>query len=361
VEAVEIAVVGAGVVGLAVARALAQQGHEVVVLEAERGVGTHTSSRNSEVVHAGIYYTPGSLKARLCQEGRRKLFDYAASSGVELRFPGKLVVATDESELPILEEYRQKGLRNGATELSMLTAREAHALEPEVRCVGALWSPRTGIVDSHGLMAALRRDAQAAGAVLALNARVLGGATGAGGTVLRVGGEAEYELRCQVAVNSAGLWAQAVAASIQGAPAPPPSLFAIGHYFLLAGRSPFHHLVYPVAVQGGLGVHVTLDLAGQTRFGPDVEWINSVDYSFDESRAPAFEKAIRRYWPGLPDGALRPGYTGIRPKLSKGGQDFVIERSAPGLLNLFGIESPGLTAALAIGDAVVRLLAGEMA
>ena len=354
-ESVEVAVIGAGVVGLACARSLAREGREVVVLEAERAIGTHTSSRNSEVVHAGFYYAPGSLKARLCQEGRRKLFDYAQARGVALRTPGKLVVAADDSELPTLEGYRQRGLQNGAGELRMLSAREARALEPEVRCAGALFSPRTGIVDSHGLMSALRADAREAGAVVALGARVISGTTGAE-TVLRIGGEAEYELRCEACVNSAGLWAQAVAASLEGAPPPPPALFAIGHYFLLSGRSPFTHLVYPVAAQGGLGIHVTLDLAGQTRFGPDVEWIDSVDYSFDESRLPAFETAIRRYWPGLPDGALRPGYTGIRPKLAKGAQDFVIERSTPSLVNLFGIESPGLTAALAIGDYVARLL-----
>jgi L-2-hydroxyglutarate oxidase LhgO len=352
-ETVEIAVVGAGVVGLAIARALARQGREVVVLESERAVGQHTSSRNSEVVHAGFYYAPGSLKARLCQEGRRQLFDYAPSHGVDFRQPGKLVVATAEDELAALEGYRNKGVTNGATELKILSASEAHSLEPEVRCVGALWSPLTGIIDSHGLMAALRRDAVEAGAVIALSARVLSGSTGSDGTVLRLG---DYDLRCQVAVNSAGLWAQQVAASIEGAPRPPPALFAVGHYFLLAGRSPFKHLIYPVAVQGGLGIHVTLDLAGQTRFGPDVEWIDSVDYTFDESRMSAFEQSIRRYWPGLPDGALRPGYTGIRPKLNKTAQDFVIERKAPGLLNLFGIESPGLTAALAIGDHVAAML-----
>lgn len=355
-EMVEVAVVGAGVVGLAIARALARLGREVVVLESERAIGMHTSSRNSEVVHAGFYYPPGSLKARLCQEGRRKLFDYAPRNGVDFRQPGKLVVATEESELAALEGYRTKGFTNGATELSILSAAGAHALEPEVTCVGALWSPLTGIIDSHGLMAAFRRDALEAGAVVALGARVLGGATGSDGTVLRVGGESEYDLRCQMVVNSAGLWAQAVAASIEGAPPPPPALFAVGHYFLLAGRSPFSHLVYPVAVQGGLGIHVTLDLAGQTRFGPDVEWIDGVDYTFDESRRPAFEASIRRYWPGLPDGALRPGYTGIRPKLTKATQDFVIERSAKGLINLFGIESPGLTAALAIADHVAAML-----
>jgi L-2-hydroxyglutarate oxidase LhgO len=355
-ETVEIAVVGAGVVGLAIARALARQGREVVVLESERAVGQHTSSRNSEVVHAGFYYAPGSLKARLCQEGRRKLFEYAPAHGVDFRQPGKLVVAAEKAELAALEGYRNQGFTNGATELQILSAAEAHSLEPEVRCVGALFSPLTGIVDSHGLMAAFRRDALEAGAVVALGARVLSGATGSDGTLLHVGGESAYDLKCSVAVNSAGLWAQQVAASIEGAPPPPPALFAVGHYFLLAGRSPFKHLVYPVAVQGGLGIHVTLDLAGQTRFGPDVEWIDSVDYTFDESRMPAFEQSIRRYWPGLPDGALRPGYTGIRPKLNKTAQDFVIERPVRGLLNLFGIESPGLTAALAIGDHVAAML-----
>ncbi|HEY2030716.1 MAG TPA: NAD(P)/FAD-dependent oxidoreductase [Myxococcales bacterium] len=355
-EQVEVAVIGAGVVGLAIARSLALAGREVVLLEAEQKPGMHTSSRNSEVVHAGFYYTPGSLKARLCQEGRHKLFAYAERHGVGLRVPGKLVVAADQSELPILEGYVERGRHNGTTELRLLTAEEARALEPEVRCAGAVFSPKTGIVDSHGLMAALRREATEAGAAVALNARVESGSTSREGAVLRVSGEADFELRCEVAVNSAGLWAPAVAASIEGAPQPPAAMFARGQYFLLAGRSPFTHLVYPIAIVGGLGVHVTLDLAGQTRFGPDVEWIDGVDYSFDESRQGAFEDVIRRYWPGLPEGALRPGYTGIRPKLSKAAHDFVIERSTPSLVNLFGIDSPGLTSALAIGDYVESLL-----
>jgi L-2-hydroxyglutarate oxidase LhgO len=355
-ESAEVAVIGAGVVGLAVARTLALAGREVVVLEAERAVGMHTSSRNSEVIHAGIYYAPGSLKARLCVEGRRKLLAYAAAKGVAHRVTGKLIVAVEQGEVPQLEGDLAKGLANGAEGLQLKPASFARSLEPEVRCVAALWSPGTGIVDSHGLMAALRRDAEEAGAMFAFGVEVLEGAAQAGGTELRVGGAEPFDLRCGAVVNTAGLRAPDVARRIAGLPPPPPALFARGHYFLLAGRSPFRHLVYPIPAPGGLGIHVTLDLSGQARFGPDVEWIDGIDYAFDESRAPAFEAAIRRYWPALPEGALRPGYTGIRPKLARETRDFVIERSAPGFVNLFGIESPGLTAALAIGEHVAGLL-----
>ena len=348
--------VGAGVIGLAVARALARRGRRVAVLEAERAPGMHTSSRNSEVIHAGFYYEPGSLKARLCVEGRRALLEYAAARGIQHRLVGKLVVAVDESEVATLESYRAKGRANGVGGLELLPASAVRSLEPEVRCAGALWSPGTGIIDSHGLLSALRADAEADGAIVCLDARVISGRARGSDVVLRVGGHSPYELRCEAAVNAGGLWAQELVHAVEGALPPPPSMYARGHYFLLAGRSPFRHLVYPVPPPGGLGIHVTLDLAGQTRFGPDVEWVDRVDYGFDESRAGAFEKAIRRYWPGLPDGALRPGYTGIRPKLGRLPADFAIERSAPTLVSLFGIESPGLTAALAVGEHVAALL-----
>jgi L-2-hydroxyglutarate oxidase LhgO len=364
-RSIDAVVIGAGVVGLAVARALARVGREVVVLEAERGIGMHTSSRNSEVIHAGLHYPPGSLKARLCVEGRRMLYAYAREKGVEHQRTGKLIVATAEAEIPAVEGNRDRALACGVEGISMLDAREAGALEPEVRCVRALFSAETGIIDSHGLMAALRRDAEGDGAVVALRAPVIGARVDDDGIEVRVGGESPYAVRARALVNSAGLWAQQLARRIEGLPPAtiPGAWFARGHYYLLSGRSPFRHLVYPVAVPGGLGIHLTLDLAGQARFGPDVEWIDGVDYAFDEQRAPAFEAAIRRYWPALPAGALRPGYTGIRPKLGPAGtpaQDFLIqgpaEHGVPGLVNLYGIESPGLTASLAIAERVRFLL-----
>jgi len=361
----DAAIVGAGVIGLAIARALALQGRDVVVLEAERAPGMHASSRNSEVLHAGFHYATGSLKARLCVTGRRALYAYAQARGVAHRRVGKLVVATSEPEIATLEDYRARGERNGVEGLSMLTAAEARELEPHVRCVRALWSGETGIIDSHGLMQALRRDAESRGAAIVLRAPVLGGRVLDSAIELEVGGDEPTSVRCAAVVNAAGLRAQDVARSIAGVPAAtiPPCHYARGHYFVLAGASPFRHLVYPVAVAGGLGIHVTLDLDGRTRFGPDVEWIDRIDYSFDEGRAPGFAAAIRRYWPGLTDDALQPGYTGIRSKLGPAGdpaQDFVIrtlsDHGPAGLVSLFGIESPGLTASLAIADHVAALL-----
>jgi len=358
-------VIGAGVVGLAVARALARSGREVIVLESEKAIGTHTSSRNSEVIHAGIYYTTGSWKARLCVAGRRALYAYASENGIAHQRLGKLIVATSEEEIPALQGYLDRALANGVEGMSWLDAAEAQALEPEVTCRRALWSDTTGIIDAHGLMAALRRDAEAGGAVIVLRAPVVAARVEDGGITVDAGGAEPASLRCGVLVNSAGLWAQQVARSFAGLPASaiPACHYAKGHYFTLAGRSPFRHLVYPVAVVGGLGIHVTLDLAGQARFGPDVAWVDGVDYGFDEGRAPEFEAAIRRYWPNLPAGGLRPGYTGVRPKLGPAGsaaQDFVIQgpsdHGVPGLVNLFGIESPGLTASLALADEVLARL-----
>lgn len=362
---IDVAVIGAGVVGLAVARALSLAGREVFVLEGERSVGSHSSSRNSEVVHAGFYYPTGSLKARLCVTGRRALEAYVATNGIGYRRTGKLVVATSEEEIATLESYRQRGTANGVEGLSLLDFGDVRALEPEVFCLRALWSSATGIIDSHGLMAALQRDAEQRGATVVLRAPVVGGRIVQGGIDLFVGGEDPSTVHCTLVVNAAGLWAQSVARSLIGLPPSAiwPSYYARGHYFMLSGSSPFRHLVYPVAAHGGLGIHLTLDLSGAARFGPDVEWIDGVDYSFDETRAPRFEAAIRRYWPGLPAGSLQPGYVGVRPKLGAAGsppQDFVIEGPAkhavPGLVNLFGIESPGLTASLAIADYVAALV-----
>jgi L-2-hydroxyglutarate oxidase LhgO len=365
IDKMDAAVIGGGVIGLAVARALAIRGREVFLLEMERSVGTHTSSRNSEVVHAGFHYATGSLKARLCVTGRRALEAYLAENEIGYRRTGKLVVATREDEVAVLQSYRERGMANGVESLSLLDASDVQALEPDIRCARALWSPATGIVDSHGLMAAFQRDAERCGAHVLLRSPVLGGRLTPAGIELLVGGPLPSTVCFKTVVNSAGLWAQSVARSLAGFPAAsiPPAHYARGHYFFLEGPSPFRHLVYPVAVRDGLGVHVTLDLGGSARFGPDVEWIDRIDYTFDETRAPVFESEIRRYWPALPADALRPGYVGVRPKLGSPGspaKDFVIQGPAdhgvPGLVNLFGIESPGLTASMAIADHVVSLV-----
>jgi L-2-hydroxyglutarate oxidase LhgO len=364
-ERVECAVIGAGVVGLAVARRLALAGREVVVLEAEDAFGTHTSSRNSEVIHAGIYYSTGSLKARLCVAGRQALYRYCADHGVEHRRIGKIIVACDDSEVAGLDRYRRQAEVNGVDDLRTLDRDELAALEPEARCIAGFLSPSTGIVDSHGLMLAYLGDAEARGAALALRSPVVAGRAATGGITLDVGGASPMTLQCDRVVNSAGLRAQAVARSIAGVPARtiPPAHFAIGHYYALSGAAPFRRLVYPVARQDWLGVHVTIDLGGQCKFGPDFAWIDRIDYRFDASREAAFYAAIRRYYPGLQDGALRPGYTGIRPKICGPGEpapDFLIQgppdHGVPGLVNLYGIESPGLTASLAIADHACALL-----
>jgi L-2-hydroxyglutarate oxidase LhgO len=364
-EKVECAVIGAGVVGLAIGRRLALAGREVVILEAETAFGTHTSSRNSEVIHAGIYYPSGSLKARLCVAGRKALYRYCAEHDVRHRRIGKVIVACDESELAGLKKYREQAEINGVDDLRSLTAHELSRLEPEVRCVAGFLSPSTGIVDSHGLMLALLGDAQERGASLALASPVLRGRVRDGGIVLEVGGDEAMALECKVVVNAAGLRAQAVGRAIDGLPpsAVPPTYYAIGHYYTLARKSPFQRLVYPVARQDWLGVHVTIDLGGQVKFGPDIAWIADIDYRFDAGREPEFYRAIRRYYPGLDDGALQPGYTGIRPKIHGPGEpapDFLIQgprdHGVPGLVNLYGIESPGLTSSLAIGDYVAELV-----
>jgi len=362
-ETVECVVVGAGVVGLAVARALALAGREVVILEAEDAIGTHTSSRNSEVIHAGIYYPKGSLKARACVAGRHRLYDYCAERGLPHRRCGKLIVATSEEQVGELRQIRKKAHENGVTDVVEIPAAEAMRLEPALHCVAALHSPSTGIVDSHALMLAYLGDAESAGAMLALRSPIERAVFRGDAFELHVR-DAEPILARNL-VNSAGLRAPSIARAIEGFPAAklPPELYAKGNYYSLAGRPPFSRLVYPVPEPGGLGVHVTLDLAGQARFGPDVEWIDRIgsasDYAVDPRRAERFYAAIRRYWPALPDGALAPGYAGIRPKISgpkEPAADFVLqgpaEHGLPGLVNLFGIESPGLTASLALADDV---------
>jgi L-2-hydroxyglutarate oxidase LhgO len=363
-ERADVAVIGAGVIGLGVARALARGGREVVLLEYEGAIGVHTSSRNSEVIHAGIYYPPGSLKARSCVEGKPALYGYCAERGIPHARIGKLIVATSEEEVPALGRLKANAEANGVADLVLLSRDEVRELEPEISCVRGLFSPSTGIIDSGALMAALRGDAEAAGAQIALDTPVLSGRVCPDGIEL-VAGRAEHDsVRFRLVVNCAGPWAQEVARRIEGVPPDsiPPQHFAKGHYFVMAGRAPFRHLVYPVPVPGGLGTHLTLDLQGQARFGPDVQWTDRVEYSFDESRAPGFYQAIRRYYPGLPDGALLPGFTGVRPKTAPAGApvpDFQIqgpaEHGVRWLVNLYGIESPGLTSVLALSEQVRRM------
>ena len=368
-ESIDCVVIGAGVIGLAVARALALAGREVLVLEAAGAIGTETSSRNSEVIHAGIYYPAGSLMARTCVAGRRLLYAYCSEHGVPHRRCGKLIVATDAAEAEQLASIRARAESNGVEGMRLLSAAEAQAIEPALSCSAALLSPETGIVDSHAYMLALQGDAEAAGAVVAFLSPVESGAVREGGGVeLRVGGAEPMALACRVLVNAAGLQAPAVAGRIAGlrpGVVPEPH-WAKGNYFKLAGRSPFSRLIYPVPVKGGLGVHLTIDLGGQARFGPDVEWVDRIDYDVDPSRARSFYAAVRRYWPALPDDALLPDYAGIRPKIvppEVARQDFVIQGAAAhgvaGLVNLFGIESPGLTASLALAEAVAALVAAE--
>jgi len=365
-EQVDCVVVGAGVVGIAVARALAGAGREVLVLEAAEGIGTGISSRNSEVIHAGIYYAANSLMARLCVRGKLLLYDFCRANGVAHRNCGKLIVATSAEEADQLDLIRARAATNGVADLRKLTAAEARALEPNLSCTAALLSPSTGIVDSHAYMLAMQGQAEAAGAMFVFHSPVEGGAVTDDGLLLRVGGAEPMQLAARLVVNSAGLSAPALAHGIAGMPPDkiPTPYYAKGNYFTLAGRSPFSRLIYPVPVAGGLGVHLTIDLGGQARFGPDVEWVETPDYTVDPHRADVFYDAVRKYWPALPDGALQPGYAGIRPKIvppSVAKQDFYIQGQAghgvPGLVNLFGIESPGLTAALAIGEEVAAMLA----
>lgn len=364
-ESLDCVVIGAGVVGLAIARRLALAGREVVVLEAEAGVGQHTSSRNSEVIHAGIYYPSGSLKARLCVAGNRALYEYLAEREVPHRRIGKLLIAVRDSEIPTLERLSRMAAANGVDDLVPLSADDVRSREPAVVAVRGVFSPSTGILDSHALMGALKTDIEAARGTIVLSAPVIGAAVEDGGIALEVGGKDPVRVRAQSVVNSAGLHAPRVARAIRGLNEDfiPRAHFARGHYFVLAGRSPFEHLVYPMPAPGALGIHVTLDLAGKARFGPDITWTEEVSYAFDEGRAPTFYEAIRRYYPGLADGDLEPGYVGIRPKIVPEGTpaaDFAIRgpetHAIPGLVNLFGIESPGLTACLAIADEVAARL-----
>ncbi|MDH3590769.1 MAG: NAD(P)/FAD-dependent oxidoreductase [Planctomycetota bacterium] len=361
-------VIGAGVVGLAVARRLAMAGRDVIVLERADRFGTEQSSRNSEIIHAGIYYPESSLKARFCVAGKRALYDYCAARGVPYQRVGKLIVATRDDEVADLRRLEEQALRNGVNDLAWMAPTDVATMEPAVFCVAALWSPSTGIVDSHALMAALLADAEAHGTAIAFRSPVRGGRVTGRGIELDVLGEEPLTLAAGVVVNAAGVTAQRLAAGIDGVPAQsiPPHHLCKGNYFTLAGDPPFTRLVYPVPGTAGLGVHATVDLAGRVRFGPDVEWVDAVDdLDVDPRRADAFYPVIRRYYPALADGALHPGYAGIRAKIQAPGEprhDFVVQgpqdHGVDGLVNLFGIESPGLTAAPAIAEHVAALLGG---
>lgn len=364
-DKVDCVVIGAGVIGLAIARRLAQAGREVIVLEAAEGIGTITSSRNSEVIHAGIYYPAGSLMARMCVSGKRMLYEYCREHGVPHRNCGKLIVATTAKETEKLQSIRAHAEANGVLDMETLSGEAARALEPALNCDAALLSPSTGIVDSHAYMLALRGDAEDAGAAFAFHTPLLAAKAVGGGIELDAGGETPMNLACDLLINAAGLSAPAVARGIDGMPIDliPHAYLAKGNYFSCSARAPFSHLIYPVPEPGGLGVHLTLDMAGQARFGPDVEWVNHIDYAVDPARAERFYPAIRRYWPTLPDGALMPSYSGMRPKIvppAVASQDFLIQgpkdHGVAGLINLFGIELPGLTSSLAIADHVGELV-----
>lgn len=361
-ETVDAVVIGAGVIGLSVARALALLGRETIVLESANAYGTETSSRNSEVIHAGIYYPQGSLKARLCVEGKEMLYRYCSERRIPFNKLGKLIVATSPEQTETLKEIKIKAERNGVGDLQWLSREDALAQEPYLSCEAALLSPSTGIIDSHGLMLSLLGDLENAGGVLALNSRFESATFVGDGFELKIGGTEPMRLKCGLLVNCAGLAARDVALSLRGVPKAkvPMSYIAKGNYFSLTGKAPFKHLIYPVPEPGGLGVHLTLDLGHQARFGPDVEWIDKPDYSVDPRRGDKFYAAIRRYWPELPDGSLQPDYAGLRPKITgpdDPAADFAILGNEtfgiPGFVSLHGIESPGLTSCLAIAREVL--------
>ncbi|MTJ83129.1 MAG: NAD(P)/FAD-dependent oxidoreductase [Telmatospirillum sp.] len=365
-ERLDCVVAGAGVIGLAIARTLALAGHDVLVLEAADAIGTGTSSRNSEVIHAGMYYPTGSLKASLCVTGSRLLRDYLAKRRIDHRLVGKLIVATTPEEEEKLEAILARADANGVETLARIGADAARAMEPALRCTGALHSPLTGILDTHGYMLSLQAELEEAGGMVAFKSPVLGGEVGDQGILLTVGGDEPCRILCKRLINAAGLGAQAIGSALAGMPRPvvPPRHLCKGNYFLLSGKVPFARLVYPTPESAGLGVHFTLDLAGQGRFGPDVEWVETESYDVRAERADCFYDAIRRYWPDLAPGSLRPGFAGIRTKLAPAGQpaaDFLIagpdSHGVPGLVHLYGMESPGLTASLAIARLVTEMVA----
>ena len=364
-------VIGAGVVGLACARALSRAGHETIMLERHGAIGTEISARNSEVIHAGLYYPEGSLKARFCVAGRGMLYRYLDAHGLPYRRTGKLIVATEEAQLGVLSGVAERARANGVSDIQEMTAAEARAMEPALRCVAALHSPSTGILDAHAYMLSLRGEFEDAGGAITFGSGVARIEAARGGFIVHVEGDEPMRLRTRIVVNAGGLWAPALAARTDGLDAThvPTAFFAKGNYFTLAGRAPFSRLIYPVPEAAGLGVHLTLDMGGQARFGPDVEWIEveneAPDYAVNPARGDAFYAEVRRYWPGLKDGALVPGYAGVRPKINAAGEaaaDFVVSgpeaHGLQGLVNLFGIESPGLTASLAIAEEVLGMVRG---
>jgi L-2-hydroxyglutarate oxidase LhgO len=349
---------------LACARALALAGREVVILEAADMIGSETSSRNSEVIHAGLYYPAGSLKARFCVEGKKAIYAYCAERGLRAWNCGKLVVACSDDQVVYLEKLNRQGAENGVDDLELIDGAAARKIEPELSCVAALRSPSTGMVDSHAMMLAFQGDAEAHGAVIAFETPVLSGCVANDGIEIETGGASPMRLKASLVVNAAGLGAQTLARAIDGVPqaSVPPLHYAKGNYFSLLGKSPFSRLIYPVPEKGGLGVHITVDLAGQARFGPDVEWIDAINYDVDPGRCAGFYAEVRKYWPGLKGGALVPAYSGIRPKIVPQGApnpDFVVQgpdaHGVPGYIALYGIESPGLTSAPAIAAYVAEL------
>ncbi|RDV04531.1 NAD(P)/FAD-dependent oxidoreductase [Undibacter mobilis] len=361
----QVLVIGAGVVGLAVARAAAKNGHDVIVAEAENAIGTGVSSRNSEVIHAGMYYPTGSLRARHSVQGRRMLYAFCESHGVPHRKCGKLIVATSEAETAKVEQIAAQGRINDVEDLTMLTAAEARALEPQLSCTAALLSPQTGIVDVHSYMLALVGDIEDAGGAIAFNTPVTGAVRKDGQWLVAFGGDDAGEVAFDAVINCGGLSAQMIARTMPDYPSDrvPKRVLAKGNYFTYAGKPAFSHLIYPTPVNGGLGVHVTLDLAGRMRFGPDVEWIEEEYYPVDPRRADSFYERIRTYWPALKDNALAPDYSGIRPKLTGPGEpaaDFLIDtpdrHGLPHLVQMFGIESPGLTSSLSLAETVVKAI-----
>jgi L-2-hydroxyglutarate oxidase LhgO len=373
VDQVDAVVIGAGVVGLAVARALTQSSRlgvsELLVLESQEAIGMGTSSRNSEVIHAGIYYAAGSLKALCCVQGRHQLYAYAQERGIPHRRCGKLIVATEPSQIGQLDAIVRKAQANGVDDMRILSRAEAQALEPALRCKAAILSPSTGIIDSHAYMLSLQGDLEQGGGMVVCHSSVVSARCEPDGTVLRMADGSE--LKARIVVNSAGVYAPGLAARFEGMPAQqvPTAYYAKGNYFTLSGKVPFSHLIYPVPEAAGLGVHLTLDLGGQAKFGPDVEWVDDPEQlAVDPGRCRDFYAEVRRYWPALADDSLQPGYAGIRPKLGGEDQpasDFVLsgpaEHGVPGLLHLFGIESPGLTSSLALADRVVERLEHALA
>jgi L-2-hydroxyglutarate oxidase LhgO len=364
-DTVDCVIVGAGVIGLAIARALALAGREILLLERNERFGAEISSRNSEVIHAGIYYRAGSLKAQLCVRGRELLYEYCRQRQIAHRRCGKLIVATEDAQLPALQRLRESAQANGVDDLALLDRSKASELEPALRCVAALHSPSTGIIDAHGYMLALLGEAEEHGARLVTHTRVEAAQPTAQGIELRCAGESKAVLRTRWLINAAGLGAVDLASRIAGFPVSqlPPLSYAKGSYFALQGPAPFSRLIYPLPDIHGLGIHLTLDLAGQARFGPDVEWVDAVDYRVDAGRAAHFSTQIRSYWPQLRPEQLVPAYSGVRPKLSAAGEppaDFRIDgpqaHGIDGVINLLGIESPGLTASLAIAERVAALV-----